>query len=794
MRIFLILLVIIPLLSFSQSSVNGRLINKDNEVIPYANILLKNMDSIVVATNISSPEGLFNIEYPEKQKFYLEFYSLGYKKLTKNISASKKNNLGDIVLEKDSRLLDEVVVSSQSPLVESKSDKLVLNVGGSLFARGRTTDELLAYAPFLNVSDGKITLMNSTPIILINNQRVYMSGDELLDYLQSIPAEDIDKIEIYTNPPARFDAEGSGVVNITIKKQALIGVKGYLSAKPYIYTNDTDIWGYKTNAQVSYRDKKWRFSTFVSNSDEKEISRLRNESVFLKNNSGFYNSTKVIGEPISNTIRVKIGNEISENKNILFTYQYTKSTELSTTENTNNLFNSRDRKIDSTIIGNINSSTYSYAHIAGVNYTWDIDTLGQNLTVMGDFYKSDGDENQSIKNSYYNLQEKENPYRKYNLQIELPANNLIASSQVDYTLPIKEGLLSSGAKISSSRTSSQTNYFNLDDGIKTKNNMSSIDFSYNENIAAIYTSFAYKTLSIGIRYESTNATYLNNLDKGKPIDKSYNGFFPNISFGYPVFKERDYVSISYNRRISRPSYQEFNLLNYMSENQIVIGNPNIKPSFPSKVQLMYNLMKKYTLVGEFRYIKDDSNPTILTKDNKVIVQNRNWDNYYQYLLMLNINESIFDWWNVNIDAFSLFNKIDSKFDDIEDVNATGFYSRIKISNNFKVYNWNLELNYFYEPKNHYGPFIMGEKYNVYFVARRNLLKNKLSLSIGVNDLFNSYNNPIFNEIGDVYVNIPFQRRGRICFVNLRYNFNYGKKKVKDINIKSSMKDELERAN
>ena len=494
-----ILILIFPIINFSQE-IKGKITGKNKEPISYVNVILKNDNNKVVTTYTTIENGEFIFQNIEKGNYKIETYFLGYKKFTKEITLINKANL-EIELEEDTEQLDEIELSAQAPLVESVGDKLVVNVAGSNFAKGRMTDELLNYTPFLSVSDGGLQLLNSTPIVLINDQRVYMSGEELIIYLQSIPAEDLKNIEIYTNPPARFDADGSGVINIHINKQALLGVKGYINQKGRVYTQD-NLWSSTTFGQVSYKDNKWYFSTFLYYSNTKSPYRLENEALFLDKGNGFNNSSKKINRGKSKTARFNVSRDINKNHNIFLNYQYNNNTGDNTTENKNEVFDS-NKKITDIIDGNINSNTGADVHIAGLNYTWKIDEKGQKLVIMGDYYGRSNNRGDDIKNIYNNNVDSTN-----NLFLNIPLNSNIISGQIDYNKPLFGGMLSAGGKYASSKVDSRTDYFNVNNlGVKKFDNINSIDFDYTENISALYTSYGIGNLKIGLRYEYTDAKY-----------------------------------------------------------------------------------------------------------------------------------------------------------------------------------------------------------------------------------------------------------------------------------------------
>ena len=781
----IILILLVPIISFSQE-IKGKITGKNKEPISYVNVILKNDSNKVVTTYTTIENGEFIFQNIEKGNYKIETYFLGYKKFTKEITLINKANL-EIELEEDTEQLDEIELSAQAPLVESVGDKLVVNVSGSNFAKGRMTDELLNYTPFLSVSEGGLQLLNSTPIVLINDQRVYMSGGELIIYLQSIPAEDIKSIEIYTNPPARFDADGSGVVNIYINKQALLGVKGYINQRGRVYTQD-NLWSSTTFGQVSYKDEKWYFSTYLNYSNTKSPYRLKDEVLFLDKGNEFNNSSKQINRGESKTVRFNVSRDINKNHSTFLNYQYNNNTGDNTTENKNKILDNKKQTTD-VIDGNISSNTGSDVHIAGLNYTWKIDDKGQKLVVMGDYYNRNNIREDDIENIYTSKIDSTN-----NLYLNIPLNSKIASGQLDYNKPLFGGILSAGGKYASSKVDSRTDYYKVNNGNRETDPTNSIEFDYTENISALYTSYGIRNLKIGLRYEYTDAKYRDfKNDKGK-VDKSYGGFFPSVSYTQPLFEKRDAITLSYNRRIQRPSYRTFGEFNYINENQQLIGNSEIKPAFLNKIQLMYNLMKKYIIIGEFIYTPNRREQLIFQKNNKVIIQRRNLENYYQGVMAININQKIFNWWNTRLAPVIGYIKIYSQFKDIGTINGDAIIFDLRLNNNFNINGWNIEITNFYTPKWKYIYITKHKRYSTNLSVRKSILRNKLNFAIYINDVFNHYNNRITSNLGNIILTAPLQRQGRFIRLSLRYNFHYGKKKVRDKRIRRSIEDEINRSN
>ncbi|MDX1328606.1 MAG: carboxypeptidase-like regulatory domain-containing protein, partial [Arenibacter sp.] len=201
----LILIVLLPIMSHSQEhAITGKVVDGNNAPLEYVNAMLFKADSSFIKGTVTDANGVFSLKSPQATAAYLKLQSLGFKEvITPIISATSNIQLGTIILENDELQLEEVVLTAEKPLIERRSDRLIVNVSNSILATGSNGLELLEKSPGLFIEDGGISLRGRTGLIIqINGRQQRLSSTELNTYLQSIPSSQIERIEIIHNPSA----------------------------------------------------------------------------------------------------------------------------------------------------------------------------------------------------------------------------------------------------------------------------------------------------------------------------------------------------------------------------------------------------------------------------------------------------------------------------------------------------------------------------------------------------------------------------------------------------------------
>src|SRR5690606_28121524 len=216
---------------FAQDYTVKGIVKDSTQVIAFANVILTDSNGEMKTGTITEEDGSFNLT-TQQGTYTVTVSFLGYQTWKQTISVDQNLDLGIISLNSQDNELGEVVVTAEKPLIERKADRLVFNVRSSVFANGVSADELLKNVPRIDpTSDGLSIIGKSSVQIMINERLLNLSGDDLKNYLKSLRSENIEKIEVITNPSAKYDAAGnSGLINIKLKKNSKLGFDGYITS------------------------------------------------------------------------------------------------------------------------------------------------------------------------------------------------------------------------------------------------------------------------------------------------------------------------------------------------------------------------------------------------------------------------------------------------------------------------------------------------------------------------------------------------------------------------------------
>ena len=797
------LFLITSFLSFSQGKpivskikITGKVIEKvSKQTLEYATITFSNAKSPKpVAGGITNPKGEFDIDIiPGTYDIKIEFIS--FKPIIiKDRNLAESTNLGQIALEEDATQLNEVVVRAEKSSVEIKLDKKVYNVGQDMMVKGGTVSDVLDNVPSVSVDvEGNVSLRGSDNIrILIDGRPSYAVN--IAEALKQLPADAIDKVEVITNPSARYDAEGgSGLINIILKKGKNQGFNGTFIASAGIPET------YGISANVNYKTEKLNyFSTLGYNHRTNQGGGKTNSQNF--NDDG---STKNYLDEDRETERTRdgfngrAGIEWTVAPNTFWTnaINYQKDNG----ENTDLInFNNFD--------ANRNFTGSSYRLGTGetdgenVEYTSNLiknfNDKGHKLTLDGSISRNTDDSQSIIIGS-------DNFNNTLNNQVQKQTQ-----LQADYVLPIGEGSqFEAGYKGSFGDLNNQ--YYVLDDQDVRIDNLSNT-LEYKEYINAIYTSYGFKvnkfSYLFGLRWEDTNIE-VNLLETNEFNTKKYNNLFPSAFVSYEI-SDQSNITTSYSKRLSRPRGRFMNpAVNYASNVNIFQGNPDLDPSMTNKFDFGYIKRWEKITFNTSAYFEDTKDvfsfvrsPTgdVVTPDGEVVTPpagvevvgipvirsspiNLGKEQKYGFEFTLNYNP--FKTWRLNSN-FNFYNVkttgehsyTDTKGEIIVqnlDNQATTWSARIssKLTLPYKI-DWQLNANYNGEQKTAQGKYLGQFGMNTAF--SKDVLKDKATIAFNISDIFNSriMRSYTYLENQTSYGEMQFRKRQ----FNLSFTYRFNKPK------------------
>lgn len=779
------LLLITSILCFSQGKpqaarikISGKVIEKvSKQPLEYATITFTNTQSPkLIAGGITNPKGEFDIDVtPGVYDIKIEFIS--FKTITiKEKDLQKTSNLGQIALEEDASQLNEVVVRAEKSSVEIKLDKKVYNVGQDMMVKGGTVSDVLDNVPSVSVdTEGNVSLRGSDNIrILIDGRPSYAVN--IAEALKQLPADAIDKVEVITNPSARYDAEGgSGLINIILKKGKNQGFNGTFIASAGIPET------YGISANVNYKTEKLNYFTTLG------YNHRTNEGGG-KTNSQYFNedgSIKNFLDEDRNTERTRdgfngrAGIEWTVAPNTFWTnaISYQKdSGENNDLINYNN-FDAAHNFTGSTYrlgIGETGGENVEYTS----NLIKNFDDKGHKLTVDGSISRNT-DDSQSIiigSNNYNNT---------LNNQVQKQAQ-----FQADYVLPIGEGSqFEAGYKGNFGNLNNQ--YYVLDDqGIRIDNLSNTLE--YKENINALYTSYGFKvnkfSYLFGLRWEDTNIE-VNLLDTNEFNSKKYNNFFPSAFVSYEI-SDQSNITTSYSKRLSRPRGRFMNpAVNYSSNVNIFQGNPDLDPSLTNKFDFGYIKRWDKITFNTSAYFEDTKDvfsfvrsPTGDEVNGIPVIRSSpiNLGKEQKYGFEFTLNYSPFKIWklNSNFNFYNVKTTGEHSYTDTQgdlivqdlDNQANSWSARIssKLTLPYKI-DWQLNANYNGEQKTAQGKNLGQFGMNTAF--SKDVLKDKATIAFNISDIFNTRKMRSYTYLENQTSYGEMQFRKRQFNLSFTYRFN-----------------------
>ncbi|MFS8083194.1 MAG: TonB-dependent receptor domain-containing protein, partial [Ginsengibacter sp.] len=570
--------------------ISGQIINNNQTPAAFATVtLLKASDSALVKGEISDKSGKYHFEKIPFGNYLIAVSVTGINKVyTQPFSLTTTINemtMTSITLAPNAQVLKDVQVKAIKPFIEHKPGETIVNVENSPVSAGNTVMEALEKSPGIFVDqDGNISMNGKGGVnVMINGQPTHLSASQLATMLKAMPASSVSQIELMTQPPAKYSAEGTaGLINIVLKKNTSMGINGNLTAGGGYGQYPK----YNAGGSLNYKNKKFNlYSNYnfahTNNKFKMDIDRFFYEpdskviQTEMKQASGM--------NSINNNSTAQLGMDffLTPNQTIGFV--------------ANGSFNQGEFNTNSPVYfmngsGNTDSISTSKNHIgynwqnkgANVHYTLD-NGKGSSLAANLDYHRFYMSMPQSLTTNATDPDGNSlhDPKQQQGTQ---PSNINIYAAKLDYTHPFKGQIkFSTGLKYSyvNSDNNSQFEIFQNDKWFNDPGNTN--HFIYKENVIAAYASLA-KTFkkgwsaNAGVRGEQTiiKTVQLNSDSTNK---NNYFNLFPNLSLT-KMINANHILSLSFARRIDRPDYQSLNpFIYYIDEYTYREGNPYLKPQF-----------------------------------------------------------------------------------------------------------------------------------------------------------------------------------------------------------------------
>ena len=702
-----------------------------------------------------------------------------------NINANQDTNVGIINITEKEQQLQEVVITSKKKLIERKVDRLIFNVENSISASGGDAIDALKITPRVKVKNDNISMIGKNNMsVMLDDKLILLTGDELINFLKSIPSDNIKSIEVITTPPAKYDAEGnSGLINIKLKKSKL------------------NQWN--ASLRSSYIQSTYPKGSFGGNFDYQKNKLSLYSNLNYVNGSNAPVETNKIYYPLGlwneenkrrdfqNSVNGRIGADykISEKFSVGMQYLGSFSKPKIAENSLTTIYNQTNSQIDSYINTLSENLGKNNNHSLNLNSTVVFDTIGKKMNINLDYFKFKNDDN-----------------RIFNTINLLSANNTSLqdiqnySAKIDFEHPLKWINLSYGGKLSFIKTQNNVNYFDTTLGTPIFDPTQSNEFNYDENTQAIYLNGTKKLnekweTQLGFRLENTQTEGVSKTLNQKNTN-SYAKLFPTFYLTYTP-NEKNSFSINYNKRINRPSYNRLNPFRWYSNPfSYTEGNPFLQPSFSNNLELNYTFNDNWSNSIYYSHT-DNGFEQITIVDNTDNIQKTIAQNFFKTTI-IGISESYtynkLKWLSSTFSFDWNYSKSESLIP-ITNQNLNGSNAYFSTSNDFNLNkNKTLLFNFSYwynfkgtsdlDKNNAYSQLDASIKYFAF--------DKKLQISFNANDIL-STNRPIYTSFTN-NIQIDYKNYYDVRLFRLSLVYKFGNKNINVEKKEVGNQEEKERTN
>ncbi|HAK30055.1 MULTISPECIES: TonB-dependent receptor domain-containing protein [Sphingobacterium] len=799
-RYFYLLLLnfLITSFAYAQVKVTGKVHVENNVPLVSATAyLMKAKTTVILKAVVTDENGEYQFSDIQAGSYYVEAKMVGYTTNKSNVFDISKSDhkVPAILLNTDTRKLQEVAVEGKRPMVESKPGKLVLNVENSPLAAGNNALDIVQRAPGVSLdNNNNLQLMGQSGVsVTIDGRQTYMSGEQLVNFLKSTDGNQIKSVEVITTRAAKDDAEGAvGTINIVLKKNRMEGFNGTF--------NMTAGRGekFRGNSSLSLNYKKNNTTVFGSYacSDEKSHRKLLLDRVIQnKGEKTYFKQRSILDEKEQNhSYRFGVEQRTSARNTLTLQFNGSNNIEYNDNDSKTNVGKSFTT-LDSLLISTSQFKELFDRYSANLNNEFRIDSNGRKLTLDLDWSKFKSSKRVGYNNQYFDGQMDAITPEEIQ-RSRMPIGIDIYVAKLDYEQPLsKVSKLEMGAKYSNVTSDNDLTFEDFLNNSWINNEKRTNHFVYKEQIAAGYIDYNNTIgkwgLKVGARGEYTFSDG-NSLTLNKQVKRNYFKLFPNANLTYTLH-ENHILSLGYARKITRPNYRQLNPFDYFIDKlTFERGNPYLNPQFSNEFTLNYTLMQRYNVTLGINDVRDaiveSMGQDSVLKQTWVIRENLG-KNLTAYL-NLNIPVTVSKIWSMNNNITGIHFNFDGMVSGYP-LKRTSFLLQATSMHNLKLaksLSANVNLRYF-SPFN-YNVYDMKARWDMEVGATKTFKDQRSSLKLAVSDLFNTGNQNLKTNFGDFDSSIRQYQDRRV--VRLTYSYKFGNLK-NNYRKKDTSNEEKERA-
>ena len=761
----------------------------------------------LVAVMLTKVNGDFNFSHlPLYDSMIIRVTAVGHTDVkrvfafsNKDDSESVRKDVGNIILARQAQQLEGIVITASKPAMKMGIDKKIFDVDQNITSKGGTAVDVMKTIPSLTVDvDGNVELRNSSPTIFVDGRPTILTLDQ-------IPSDNIDRIELITNPSAKYDASsGGGIINIILKKDKRNGFNGLVSVTggtPGIF---------RTNANLNLRQGKLNF--FLSGNYSTSGGKSNGSSYRMNRLDGVvenYFNQETVNDRNRNFKSIRGGVDyFIDNRNTITISQSYRQGDFANNEDQSQEYLDINKNLTRYGTRFSNNSFQFRRNSSQLDYTHQFPKSGEELNASVSVNYGGVDNFTNIVNSYY-LPDGESEGDPNDVRNRGWNNNNQWTAKIDFSNPINENSkIETGLRSYVNNYESVFNTFSVENGNETKLPLSN-NYEYQEQVHAAYFTYTGKIESfgyqIGLRgeYSKFDGTLI---DSAKHFGYTYpsgikniwDALFPSIFLSKKI-GERDELQLNYSRRIRRPDFWQLNpFIDINDPLNIQQGNPALKPEFRNSFELNYskNYGNNNNFLAVLYYRNTQGDITrysdTITAAQYAQLQNSavdpdailntfiNSKSNNSLGLELTLQQKIAEGFDITPSASFAYRKVNA---DVNNLNLSneGFNWNAKLTSNYKIKTEkesSLFNNFSFQLSGQYSsPRVIPqgkrlERYGADFAIRKDLFKNKSgSLVFSVNDLFNTNRHGVIYDTPSFYQ--ESYRRWSVRSFRLTFSYKFG---------------------
>ncbi|TDE16483.1 TonB-dependent receptor domain-containing protein [Dyadobacter psychrotolerans] len=786
----------------STGKVSGTVLDEKSEIFPFVNVLLLNAkDSTLAKGLVSDDKGKFIFEQVAAGRYLTLVSMVGYQKEYSKVFTVEIGliSLPETKLRQEEKALNEITVTAKKPFIEQQIDRTVINVENSIVSAGSTALEVLERSPGVTVDqqNDKLQLRGKDGVIVqIDGKQTFLSQAELVNLLRNTPSDNIEKIELITNPSSKYDAAGnSGIINIKFKRNKNFGTNGNVTLGGGIASR-----GYgRGNGSVSINHREGKLSLFATGSGFK--------------GEGF-NENKIVRKVEYEGVTTKF-DQISSSDWHSSNYSYRAGLDYFLTKKTTigalvsgfyNKWSNPLRNTDTRILNGDESLRQTYHTgmqgsnrmnniTANINLKHQFDDKGKELTVDADYVQYDSKGFNGLDTRYYKADGSVDGNPEI-IRNNMPALINIGVAKMDYTQPVGKGKFEAGLKASYVLSDNNMTFETFADDWQIDPSRTN-RFKYTENINAAYANyngqFNSKTkFQLGLRAEHTHAIG-NSVTLNDKRDRNYINVFPSVFLSRNL-DSSNVLNLSYSYRIDRPTYQSLNPFEYyLDPYTFEKGNPYLKPQYTHSFQLVHVYKNFLNTTLAYSRTKDmivSQIPQLIAEKNVTYLTTDNLDSQNYLSLTISAPIAVTKWWNLQTNLIATLNQYKTYYRNAS-YDVDQFSYNVSATNSFTLpKNWTVELSGWYNSKAIYGLLVVHPQGMLNLGIQKSLMAKKATVRLNVQDLFwtNKFTGTTQFEDIDLSVKSMWPSRQ----VRMTFTYRFGNQNVKGARQRNTGSDDIQK--